>query len=545
VINKKIHIIILLLFITGVFFSRLTGKPILQPDSYTYMATANSMLEGNWYLEMWGRVPVGVPSFYPLLIAWGTSWFGIENHVAAFLISVLSSTFLIILVFLWAARRLGWGWAWVAALLVAFNTSLMFYGITLLTESIFTLLFFAAAGLSWVILRQRGHPPLYLFVGILMGLAIITKSSAWILPAILLCWIGFYVLSGVITVQRALTMGILVILGVLLITQPVGWKTHIPGGGGEFSGKKSLVSWLSKPDLRNGALERERYFAVLNPAGEEFQVEVSQRDTLNNFLISRGTDILRIIAVNLGLAIKGLFILIPWWLLIWIPGGIWIQWKRGDKVSLAFSVYLISLSTGFVGFYSLAGAYTSALGPERYTVPLIPLLILLVTAGLRATYEEAGRVWNVQGIPFRTAGTGIVFLLIALVFFSAFSQGKRILFAPHEKRWIKSGSQVIGESIKRGIGSGQRIMVRDPSIPYYADGLWVMTPFEPLDRVIGFARKKMVRLIIVRKGTEGRNRPHLIPLLRKEFTHPGLRRIIGVPGKQSDDFMELAIYELQ
>src|SRR3972149_7921989 len=140
-------------------------------------------------------------------------------------------------------------------------------------------------------------------------------------------------------------------------------------------------------------------------------------------------------------------------------------------------------------------------------------MILLVAVGLRATYEEAGRVWNVQGISFRTAGTGVVLLLVALVFFSAISQGKMVLFVPHEKRWMKTSSQAIGEWVKKGIGSGHSIMSRDPSIPYYADGLWVLTPFEPLDRVIGFARKKMVRLIIVRKGTEGRTRPHLIPLL--------------------------------
>ena len=103
----------------------------------------------------------------------------------------------------------------------------------------------------------------------------------------------------------------------------------------------------------------------------------------------------------------------------------------------------------------------------------------------------------------------IVLLLIALVSFSAISQGKRVLFVPHEKRWMKSSSQAIGEWVKKGIGPGHRIMVRDPSIPYYADGLWVLTPFEPLDRVIGFARKKKVRLIIVRKEVEGRNPPSL------------------------------------
>ncbi|MDZ4384552.1 MAG: hypothetical protein U0940_03610, partial [Nitrospirota bacterium] len=483
--------------------------------------------------------------FYPLLIAWGKSWLGIESHVAAFLISVLSSAFLILLVFLWADRRFGWGWAWVAASLVAFNTSLMFYGITLLTESLFTLLFFTAAGLSWVILRQGGHPFLYLWVGVLMGLAIITKSSAWILPAILLCWIGFHVLRGVITIQRALTMGVLVILGVLLITQPVAWKSHIPGGGGEFSGKKSLASWLSKPDLRNGALERERYLAVLNSAGEEFQVEVSQGDNVTNFLISRGVDILGVIAINLGLAIKGLFMLIPWWLLIWIPAGIWIQWIRGDKGGLVFSAYLLTLSAGIVGFYSLAGAYTSAIGPERYTVPLIPLMILLVTAGVRAAYQEAGRLWNVHGIPYRPAGTGMVFLLIVLVFFSAFYQGKRVLFAPHKERWQKSGSEIIGEWIHKGYGSGQKIMARDPSIPYYAGGFWVLTPFEPLERIIGFARIRGVHLMIVRRNMEGVRRPQMLPLLKKDYVYPGLKRVIGIPNPHDPSGLEVAIYALQ
>ena len=50
--KKRMHVGLFFLFLTLIFLSRLTGKPIIQPDSFTYMATANAMLEGNWYLEM-------------------------------------------------------------------------------------------------------------------------------------------------------------------------------------------------------------------------------------------------------------------------------------------------------------------------------------------------------------------------------------------------------------------------------------------------------------------------------------------------------------
>ena len=541
--KKWVHISLFSFFLILVFLSRVTGIPRLSPDSYTYMATADALLRGNWYLEMWGRVPTAVSPLYPLLIALGKSWFGIENNVAAFLISVVSSMLLVLIVFLWAARRFGWGWAWVAASFVVFNFSLMFYGNAILTEPLFILLFFTVAGLSWVILCQKSHPLLYLIVGIIMGLAIITKGSALMLPVILLCWIIIRVLSGDMTVKRALTVGVLAIIGVLLVTQPVAWKSNIPGGGGESTGKKSLVSMLSKPDLRK-IMDRERYAAELNPAGDEFKMEVSQGETTTNLMISRGPEILRIIVINFGLGINSLFIVVPWWLLIWIPVGIWIQWMRGDKGGFIFSVYLLTISVGLIGLYSLAEVYTATIGPERYTTPLIPFMILLVTSGLRVIHHEVYTYCNVRKLPFSSAGIGIVLLLIVLVFFSSFSLGKTISFAPNDKRWIRSGSQMIGEEIRRNVGPGHRIMARDPSIPYYADGLWVLTPFEPLDRVIAFAQRKKVRLIIVRKKMEGSVRPQLIPLLEKDFNYPGLHRVIEIPSYQNDGLMELAIYEI-
>ena len=72
----------------------------------------------------------------------------------------------------------------------------------------------------------------------------------------------------------------------------------------------------------------------------------------------------------------------------------------------------------------------------------------------------------------------------------------------------------------------------------------MLTPFEPLDRVIAFAQRKKVRLIIVRKKMEGSVRPQLIPLLEKDFNYPGLHRVIEIPSYQNDGLMELAIYEI-
>ncbi len=88
-------------------------------------------------------------------------------------------------------------------------------------------------------------------------------------------------------------------------------------------------------------------------------------------------------------------------------------------------------------------------------------------------------------------------------------------------------------------------MSRSPDIPYYANGLWVLTPYEPLDRVIKFARKKGVRLMIVRKNVDGRSRPQLVSLLRKDFVHQELIRILEIPSRQDDGLIELAVYAIK
>lgn len=545
--SRKIQIALFILFLILILLSRLTGKPSTPPDSFTYMATADAILQGEGYLREWGRGPLGVPLLYPSLIAAGHSWFGMEAQTAAFLISVLSSTTLILLVFLWGGRRLGWAWGWVAVLLVAFNISIVFYGLTLVTESLFTLLFFSAAGLSYILLRKRSHFLSGLGAGGLMGLAILTKSVAWILPVIFTGWIGLQVLRRVVPMRWAISTGMALIVGVTLITRPVSWMTEIPGGGGELSGKKSLVNQLTLPDLRN-VMERELYLAALTQAGDQFQVEVSQGITVSDLLITYGIDIMKRSILNLGLANKSLFTLIPWWILIWIPGGVIVQWINRDRNGLTFSLYILVVSLGLLGFYALAGAYTSAIGPERYTVPLIPFLILWATTGIREAYQQMAKVLGDRGWQrtfFKLVGSGMVILLLAIALFPMVSQWKRLLFLPQEKRWQKYRSEVIGEWIQKSFGPGQKIMAREPSIPYYAGGLWVLTPFEPIERVISFSRSRGVRLIIVRQDVESRLRPQLIPLLRRDFSYSGLRLVIGIPIRPDPSgYYEMVIYEL-
>lgn len=540
--KQYFHFVLFLLLLILLFFSRSTGKPLFQSDSFTYMATAQAMEQGQWYLEMWGRVPLQVPPLYPMLIALGENWFGQETANAAFLISVLSSTLLIPLVFIWAGFRLGWVWSWAAVILVVFNASLILYGLNLLTESLFTLLFFASVGLSWVILRGQRHPILWLVVGILMGLTILTKSSGWILPGVLILWIGFQVIRSRLSLRKTLYGALALIAGVLIVTQPITRAHPIPGGGGEFSGKKSLVSWLAKPDLRGSGISREQYFCQLTSEGDQFKVEVSPGGNLKELLRTQGKEVVSTIFVNTALAFQGLSQLVPWWLLIWIPGGVTIQWLKRDAEGIRLSIYLCAICLGLIEFYAIAGAFTSAVGPERYAVPLIPVLILWAVIGLRDAYRVAQESWETPMPWIRPAGIGLVVLLMSLTVYPVLSQGKGIFFLPEEKRWTRSDAELIGTWLQRNFGSQRKIMVRDPSIPYYAEGYWVLTPLEPLDRIVRFAQVRGVQLMIVRRPVEGERRPQLRPLLEKGYRYPGLTRVFGITNRNDPSQLDVAIF---
>ena len=107
----------------------------------------------------------------------------------------------------------------------------------------------------------------------------------------------------------------------------------------------------------------------------------------------------------------------------------------------------------------------------------------------------------------------------------------------------KSLGQVVGETIGRKY-PGSLIMTRRPEIPYYARASWLLIPYEPVDRIINFAKYKGVNLIVVDTNTI-QTRPQLAPLLIRDNQIEGLKGVFGLPDPKEKDRLYLAVYEVE
>ena len=107
----------------------------------------------------------------------------------------------------------------------------------------------------------------------------------------------------------------------------------------------------------------------------------------------------------------------------------------------------------------------------------------------------------------------------------------------------KSPYQMVGETIGRKY-PGSLIMTRRSEIPYYAMASWLLIPYEPIDRIISFAKDKGVDLILIDPDT-AKTRPHLAHLLKQDVEIKGLELVYGFRNPTGKGLLFLAVYRVE
>jgi 4-amino-4-deoxy-L-arabinose transferase-like glycosyltransferase len=157
------------------------GLPLTAWDERDYNTLALNLLRHGEFAFTPGRPLSERPPLYPAFIA-GVYWLsGEENYQAVRLIQVCISLVSVILLYRFAAslysRRVG---LWACGL-YALYPSLLAYNSLLLTEVLFTFLLCAAC-LIFLRAYQQDRCSLLLLLGIVLGLASLTRSVLWLFP---------------------------------------------------------------------------------------------------------------------------------------------------------------------------------------------------------------------------------------------------------------------------------------------------------------------------------------------------------------------------
>ena len=222
-------LILLLAFTVRICWIAFSGwNPTPDDDAFRYDFTARALADGLGYIHLNGEPTAFWPPGYPLLLAGAFSLFGQHLEVAQVL-NALLGTATVGLVYLIGLRLFGRRPALIAAAIVAFFPSLIFFTAVTVSEVAFT--FFALLAVLLLLIEAQsfaggsGRGPStasgrslrwLLAAGIVLGFASLVRGQALLLPLVL---IPFWLASGID--RRGVARGIVALaLGMGLVVAP-------------------------------------------------------------------------------------------------------------------------------------------------------------------------------------------------------------------------------------------------------------------------------------------------------------------------------------
>ncbi len=153
-------------------------------DEADYVRHAHDLAAGRGYVDGEGNRTAYWPIGYPVALAAGYRIIG-PGPLAAISLQIVASIATCLLVFILGSSTFGATTGRLAALMLAVYPTHVFYSTLHLTEPLFTLLLTAALML---LLKSLRFWPCAVFAGLVLGLAILVRPFAVLLPAVLLVW---------------------------------------------------------------------------------------------------------------------------------------------------------------------------------------------------------------------------------------------------------------------------------------------------------------------------------------------------------------------
>lgn len=485
-----------------------------------------------------------VKSLYSILINIFSSLSG-SIEIGATWVSLISGTFLIVPLFYLAKWIVGRKVAWISVIITTFNPELVRYSTYILTESMYTFILFMTIVSGYWIMKKRKPFYFWIFSGIIVGISLMSRDVAMIGIPLMLLWISFHgIFSG--ERSRRIVSSIAIFMAGIILLKGFFAIVHIRKDIKPRPTREMIVKTLITPDLRDFT-KREKYLYMLTPDGKEYLYnhDRGENNGVFNLLWKYKGHIAKRFWINLKECIKLIWKSFPVILIVLIVIGVIrnILFYR-DVDGPVDRFYLISWGIIYILFYVIAGAYTSALGPERYLVPIFPLLFIWAGMGVEWISELINNIWmrkNKEKPIFMVRYLVIVILTLLIIAF----------YIPDVKAGIKirnktASTKNIYQMLGVVIGDrypGSLIMSRLPTVPYYAKASWLTIPDEPVERIIKFARYKGVDFLLIDPYTIT-TRPQLAFLLRKGVKIKGLKRVIALPDPGREGLLYIAVYRV-
>lgn len=407
---------------------------LVNGDEEQYVQLARSLLHGDGFAWGPGRPTSLRPPLYPAIVAGLWSVAGEDNLQAVRVLQFGLALLTAALVYALGTRVFGRPVGLVAAVVTWLYPTLIFLNVTILTETLFTLLLVAFVLLA-VMLVQQPKWWTALACGVILGLGALTRSVLWPVP-LLLC--PLLILQIPRPVRSRLALAALVLAGYAATVSP--WAVR----NTRLQGVPTIVDTMAGLNLRMGNYEYTpdaRMWDAVSLTGEESWVyalgqedwdhtptegekdEWARRKAVEYMLANPGTTVRRA-AIKFGdfwgiertffAGVQhGLYGPPRWFAVLAVASialtcvslivlgfaGVWLSrpdWRA--QVLLLLPVALITF------------AHSVTFGHPRYHVPLVPLLAVFAAA----LYHAAGTV-SLRRDPVARLGAALttgVFVLV-------------------------------------------------------------------------------------------------------------------------------------
>lgn len=476
-----------------------------------YLSFAKSILRGQFSFDFRNGDEIIMPPFYSISGA-VLSFFTGNIELSSVLISAAAGALLILPVYYLAMAIYNERAAWICAILIFLNPSLIRWSGVILTESLFITLFLSSIAFGWYGIRGRKSILLF-FSGVFIGLSYMTRIMGLVaLPALVL-----YIVYDAVASRRAvnsklikdtLTSVIILSFGFILVTGIYLVKLHSFYGHWTLSGSYGSIKGTMAFE---GSDTLSGWEKLSSP-----QTEVSIIDALSRKVI-----------VNLQNYLSALFKMLILTVILIVAG----------LISTRKVVYLVFL----ILFYFLA-LLVQPLSPlveekVRYLSPILPLLLVVASGGIVHIQDM------LRGKAIRYA---IIPLAVGMILISWIPQLGLFPLNLNKPRANKEAfidtDKEVGRWMKENLPHQVRVMARKPFIPYYAEATWFSTPSTHAE-IIEFAGQNGIDYLVIDRKFDYYLRPELRFLFKTELAPADLKFINGIRNPRTGELVT-GIYKI-
>lgn len=436
------------------------------------------MLDGKLTTTFREGVEIFFPPLYPVLTALVSRIYG-NTEVAAVLVSAVTGTGTVFAVW-WLGRMIfGVTVAWIAGILSALNPVLIHWSAHMLTDSLFAAIAVTAAAVGWRAI-QTGSSRWWFAAGLLCSLTYLTRVIGLsFLPAIGI-WASYSWKPSNRKCRQSFAFLLTFIFGFLAISLPYWIYLRVNLGdwtiSGSYPAASEIIGQGGNPDWGEGRRPPE--------AGGRHGLAARIGQNATDYATASATTF----SLSLVFAAMSL-----------------VNRPRRDLPPIPVGpYYLTAIIAGYLVALLLVGGVPFRGERSRYLSPLIPFILVLASGGLIRLADWIGHV--------RT----IVILSALTVILSSFwiqiSSVPGLYFFPVWKPLPPSPQRTFGIWMKEHLQPPLAIIARKPYIPYFAEGVWYVTP-ATIEEVVKVAKERHVEYLVVDRASDTRSRPEVATLL--------------------------------